>query len=105
MTVRQAVTALYSQFGSPLPGAHSSDEAEIDVLTLFGDLLMPQELHELEQLAQVQVLSRPHHVNHVVKLVLFILRNVSVRWIPVPNPHGVLVFGHLLDREARKCLA
>jgi hypothetical protein len=66
-------TGICLQFDSSLPGAHSQDETEVDVLATVTNVLVAQQLNNLEKLLEMKILSASHDVDHLVELVGFVL--------------------------------
>jgi hypothetical protein len=67
----------YSQLDGTLPGAHTQNQAEVNVLAAVRNILVAKLSNNLEKLLEMEILGTCHNVNHVVKLVFFILLKVS----------------------------
>jgi hypothetical protein len=67
----------YSQFDGTLPGAHAQNQAEVNVLAAVRNILVAKLSNNLEKLLEMEILGTCHNVNHVIKLVFFILLKVS----------------------------
>lgn len=61
------------QLDSTLPGTHTKNQAEVDVLASLRDVVIAEKLNDLEELLQVQVLGARDDIDHVVKLMLLVL--------------------------------
>jgi hypothetical protein len=67
----------YSQLDGTLPGAHTQNQAEVNVLASTRNILVAKLSDNLEKLLEMEILSTCHNVNHVIKLVFFMLFKVS----------------------------
>lgn len=62
-----------SQFNSSPASAHAKDQPKVDMLTLFSDVVVAKKLNDLEKLLEMKILLTSHHVDHMIKLVFFVL--------------------------------
>lgn len=63
----------YSQLDGTFPGAHTQNQAKVDVLAALRNILVAKLLNDLEKLLEVEILCTCHDVNHVVEFVGFVL--------------------------------
>lgn len=63
----------HSQLYSTLPGAHTQNQAEVNVLAAARNILVAKLSNNFEKLLEMEILSTCHNINHVVKLVFLIL--------------------------------
>lgn len=61
--------------------AHTKYKAEVNMLTLLGNVLVPKKFNDLEELLKVEVLLASNNIDHLVIVVLLMLQNwiVSTR--------------------------
>lgn len=70
---RTLENAQNSQFNSSPSSAHAKNQPKVDMLTLFSDVVVAKKLNDLEKLLEMKILLTSHHVDHMIKLVFFVL--------------------------------
>lgn len=63
----------YSQLNGTFPGAHTQNQAKVNMLAAVRNILVAKLLDDFEKLLEVEILCTSHNVNHVVEFVRFIL--------------------------------
>lgn len=67
------ILGAYSQFNGTFPGAHTQNQAEVDMLAALGNILVAKLLNDLKKLLEMEILCTRHDINHFVKFVGFVL--------------------------------
>jgi hypothetical protein len=91
----------YLQLNGTLPGAHTQNQAEVNVLAAVCNVLVAELSNNLEKLLEMEILGACHNIDHVVKLVFFILLKVVSDLAAAIQEFGEFCVD-LHEREVRK---